>query len=66
MFSDSTSRSSRLEVFCKEDLKDFATLTGKHMCWNLFLILLKETPAQVFSCQYWKILRTAFFIEHLW
>ena len=25
----------------------------------------KETPAQVFSCEYWEFIRTAFFIEHL-
>ena len=60
MFSDSTSRSSHLEVFCKKDLlKNFAILTGKHLCWSLLLTLLKETPAQAFS-------RAAFFIEHPW
>ena len=35
-------------------LKNFANFTGKHLCWNLFLIKLplqlyqKETPTQVF------------------
>ena len=27
-------------------LKHFATLTGKHLCWSLFL--MKETPTLVF------------------
>ena len=30
-------------------LKDFANFTGKRQCWSLFLI--KETSAQVFSCE---------------
>ena len=32
-----TDRRSRLEVFCKKDVfKNFATFTGKHLCWSLF------------------------------
>ena len=27
--------------------------------------LLKETPTQVFSCQYWEIFMKVFFEEHL-
>ena len=47
-------------------LKSFATFTGKHQCWNLFLktsqalgptTLLKKAPTQVFSCEYCKILK---------
>ena len=26
----------------------------------------KKTPAQMFSCEYCKILKNSFFIEHLW
>ena len=33
---------------------------------RLFLTLLKETPAQVFSCGYAKFLRAAFFTENPW
>ena len=39
----------------KTVLKNFATFTGKHLCWSLFsnknadLCNLKETPTQVFS-----------------
>ena len=50
-------------------LKNFATLTGKHLCWSLFLIKLlyccnfikKETPIQVFSCEYCEIFGSSFF-----
>ena len=51
-----------LELFCKKGvLGDFGNLTGKHLCWSLFLLelqtwplglqlYLKETPKQMFSC----------------
>ena len=53
MFLDSISRSSFSEVFCEEDfLKTFTILRGKHLCWSLFLTLVNETPALVFSCEY--------------
>ena len=29
-------------------------------------IYSKETPAQVFSCEFWKIFMDACFLEHLW
>ena len=65
MFSDSTSRSSGPEVLCKKDvLKNFAILTEKRPCWVLFLTLLKETPAQVFSYEYCEIFKNSFFF--LW
>ena len=67
MFSDSTSRSSRQEVFCKKGLKNFAILIGKHLCWSVFLTLLKETPARVISCKYCEISKDSFFIKQpLW
>ena len=32
-----------LELFCKKGvLRNFANFTGKHLCWSLFLIELKE------------------------
>ena len=53
------------EVFCKKvALKNFAIFTGKHLCWNLFLIKLQAfrspglklyqrgSPTQVFFCEY--------------
>ena len=65
MFSDSTSTSSRPEVFCKKDvLKNFAILTGKHLCCSLFLILLKENRAQLFSCECCEIFKNNF-VGHL-
>ena len=68
VFSDSTSRSSRPEVFCiKVVFKISAIFTGKHLRWNLFLIKLqglqhrwKETPTQEFSCEYCGIFKNNF------
>ena len=53
-------------------LKNFAifTIKGKHLCWSLFLIklqtfkpttFLKETPTQVFLCEYCNIFMNRFF-----
>ena len=48
------------EVFVEEVLKDFAKLTGKHLCLDLFFdkvadlkpaTLLKKRPTQVFPCE---------------
>ena len=67
MFSDSTS-SSCLEVFCKNVvLKNSVIFTGKHLYWSLLLIksLLKKTPTQVFSYEFWGIVKNSFLIEHL-
>ena len=61
-------------MFFEIGLKNFAILTGKHLCWGLCVIklqtsdlqlFLKETPTQVFHVDIAKILRTASFIEHL-
>ena len=41
------------------------SLFNKECLIKVFIkILLKETPTQVFSCEYCKIV--SFFIEHLW
>ena len=51
-------RSSPPEVFCKKGvLKNFAKLTGKHLCQRLWHWCFPVTFA--------KVLRTALFIEHL-
>ena len=59
------------EVFCKKAiLKNFAIFTGKHLCYRLFLkqfqprrpaTILKETPTQVFFCEYCKIFKKTYF-----
>ena len=58
----------------KAVLKHFAIFTGKHPCWNLFLIKLQtkaynfiknETPAQVFSYECCEIFKNTDFEEHL-
>ena len=69
MFSYSTSRNSRPEVFCiKIVLKISAVFTGKQFCWSFFLIKLqglqhkwKATPTQVFSSEYCGIFKIGFF-----
>ena len=52
----------------KSVLKNFAKLTGKHLCQSLFInnFIKKEALAQVLSDEFATFLRTPFFIEHLW
>ena len=53
-------RSSRQEVFCKKGaLRNFTKFTGKHLCLILFF-------HRCFPLNSVKLLRTPFFIEHLW
>ena len=64
-------RSSHLDMFIEKGiLKNFAKLTGKHLCRSLFfnkvaglrpVTLLKKRLAQVFSCGFWKISKYKFF-----
>ena len=68
-------RSSRSQMFFQiAVLRNFAELSRKCLCWSLYLIklkawrpefLLKKTPTQVFSCEYFEIFKNCFFIEHL-
>ena len=68
-------RSSRHEVFCRKGvIRSFAKFTGKTCTRVSFLIKLqawacnfikKETPAQVFSCEFCEITKNTFFTEHL-
>ena len=39
-------------------LKHFAIFTEKNLCWNL--LLMSETPTQVFSCEYCEIFKSIF------
>ena len=56
-------------MFCKEDaLKNLATFIGKPLWQSLFfnkIVAYKETPAEVFSFEYWEIFKITFFIEYL-
>ena len=62
------------EVSCKKGiLKKVGKLKGKHLYWSLFFSnveawnpTIKETPVQVFSCEFWKAFKNIFFVEHLW
>ena len=49
----------RTDVFKTDALKQFAIFTGKHMCWNVLLI--NETPTQLFSCEFSEISKNTFF-----
>ena len=58
----------------KVDLENSKILTGKHLCWSLFLIklqtfrsvtLLKKDPSQVFSCEFCRNFKNIHFEEHL-
>ena len=54
-----------VQVFCKKGFrKNFAKLKGKHLFQSLFLNKYK-TPTQLFSCEFCKILKNTFIIEHL-
>ena len=54
-------RSSRPEVFCKKRvLRYFIKFTGKYLCQSLFFTKVKETPAQVFSCEFCEISKNTF------
>ena len=70
-------KSSRPEVFCKKGvLRNFAKFPAKHLRQSLFFnkvvgqawglnFIKKETPAQVFSCEFCNIFKNIFSIEHL-
>ena len=63
-------RSSRPDVFYKKGvLRNFAKLTGKHLCQSLFFnkvvglacnLIKEETLAQVFSCGFCEISKNTF------
>ena len=55
--------SSRLDVFCKKCvLTNFTKFTGKHLCQSPFFNrLLKETLAQLLSCEFCEISKSTFF-----
>ena len=49
------------EVFCKRGvLKNFAKLTGKHLCQSLLL-----NKVAGLACEFCEIFKNTFFIEHL-
>ena len=71
---ESISRSSRPQVFCKKGVfRNFAKLTGNHLCQSLFfntdaalgptILLKKRLWHRCFPVNFTKFLRTPFFIE---
>ena len=62
IYTISSLRSSRLEVFCKIDvLRKFTKFLGKHLCQSLFF-----NKGAALPMNFVKFLRTYFFIEDLW
>ena len=67
-------RWSRSEVSCQKVVPNFfffSKLIGKHLCGSIFFVnlqvfSLKETPAQVLSCEYCRIFKNTYFEKHLW
>ena len=69
-------RSSHRNCSVRKDvLRNFAKFTEKHLCQSLFYnkvaglrpaFLLKKTPTQVFSCEFFKISKNTIFTEHFW
>ena len=60
-------RSSHLELFCRKGiLKNFAKFIGKHFCASVSFSIKLQASDQVFSCEFWKIFKNTFFIEHLY
>ena len=56
------------EVFYKKVVcENFAIFTRKHLCWSLrpTTLLKKETPTQMFFCEYWDISKKTYFEENL-
>ena len=54
-------------------LRNLKKFTGKHLCQGLLFnkvadlnLVKKETLAQVFSCEFFEILKTTFSTEHIW
>ena len=70
---DRITRSSNPEMFCKKGvLKNFENLTGNNCAEVSFLLkyrpeaqnfIKKETPTQVFSCEFCKIYKSTLFTE---
>ena len=46
-------------------LRNFVKFTGKHLCQSLFFNKVAETLAQAFFCEFSKIFKNTFFVEHL-
>ena len=75
MFQD-TEGATRCVLWKKVFLEISAKFTGKPLYKSLFFnkvaglrpatLLRKDTPAQVFPCEFNEISKNTFFIEHLW
>ena len=54
-------------VWCCSRIGDGSFTRGSWVCWfQKQLFANKETPTQVFSCEYCEVFKNSFFIEHLW
>ena len=61
-------KKSRMEVFCKKGvLRNFAKITGKHLCQSLFFnkVAGLRPVRRCFPVNFEKFLRTSLLTEHL-
>ena len=56
-------RSSHQRCSIKKDVLEILQYSQENTCDTLFF---KDTLAQVFSCEFFKISKITFFVEHIW
>ena len=70
------SRSSHPKLFYKSVFQNCVNFTRESICWSLSLLTKfsewalqlyqKETPSQVFSCEFYAIFKNTCSVEHVW
>ena len=52
------------EIFCKKGfMEKFVKITGKYLCWRLFLNRISVLHRHVFSCEFCKIFQNIFLLK---
>ena len=64
-FHSFKTRSSHSEVFYKKGFLKVSQNSRENACARACNFIKKETLVQVFSCEFYKILKNTFFTEHL-
>ena len=63
-------RSRSPKMICKKSILDsFAKFTRNHLCrsllWKILLADWKQTPTQVFLCEFWQVIKNTYFEDLL-